>query len=1252
MPQNVTVNNKPAVLTIKSGRPSIKLPKGLHIIKGSFLWDKIPENLTLSDQVGLLNLTINNKKISNPTIKNNTLWLSHGVEDKNKPKNIVNNVNLQVFRKVDDNIPLQLKTVIELDISGDQREIVLPYALLDQFIPVSLKSSLPAMIKPSGDLLIQARPGHWQIELTARHPKPLTELALTINDKQWPQTEIWSFKSRPAQRIVEIANLSSIDSSQTNAPKEWSHLPTYLLKQGDKIVFNVIRRGDPDPEPNHLNISRRLWLDFEGSGYTVSDKIMGQMTQGWRLDALPETKVGQVKLNDNNQLVTHSLKQNQKGVEVRKGTVALTADSRIEGNISTLNAVGWEQDFSTVNVELNIPPGWRLLAASGVDNAPDSWVSKWTLLDLFLVLIASLAISRLWTLYWGLFALISLSLCWHEPQFPQLIWLSIIAVIALINVLPIGKLKIALIGCRNICWALLLLMVIPFIVQQVRVGLYPQLEHQFKQISSTSYLSPRLRSMDAEKSFLYSQEFDGALEESLPSKKRRSVTLARPLTKKIKPKKQLNTGIDPSANIQTGPGLPMWQWTTVNLSWNGSVDSQQQLSLWYLSPKMTMLLNFIRVALVLILSLLVFGLLNRSFKFPSRLLSGLLLLPFLSLPTQDVYAEMPSQQLLDQLKSRLLKSPDCEPSCALISSMHLAITPKTLTIKLQVHTQQAVAIPLPSKLDQWMPNQVLVNGSQAKALLRINGVLWVSLEKGLQQVDLIGINSTQNKFSLPLDLKPHRVTAKTEGWIIEGIHKNAQADNQLLFSRVKTTQQQMSTQTFDSSALPTFIQVERTLHFDLDWRVNTRIIRLAKNDSPIVMTVPLLKGESVITDGIRVKNNHVLVNISPRQSSLAWESTFKKSANIELIAANTEQYNEVWRADVSPMWHLQTEGISVIHHQDNGQWQPEWRPWANEKVNLTITRPAAVEGATLTIDRSYLQIKPGKRSVETELKMHVRSSKGVQHTITLPEQVVLQSVKINNVTQPIRQKQSHVTLPIKPGEQNITLLWKQAKEQASFFKTPDINLGVPSVNSHINVSLGNDRWVLLTLGPTFGPAVLFWGTLIVTLLLSFGLARISFVPLKSWHWFLLLVGLSQVAIGIAMCVVAWLVMLGIRLKKQPTNRTYFNLMQLGIGALTLLSLLFLFIAVEQGLLGSPDMQIVGNHSSAFNLNWYQDRSTEILPVATVISVPLMVYRVLMLLWSLWLAVSLLNWLKWGWGCFTSNGLWVEKKKDLGGKEKQ
>ncbi len=89
-------------------------------------------------------------------------------------------------------------------------------------------------------------------------------------------------------------------------------------------------------------------------------------------------------------------------------------------------------------------------------------------------------------------------------------------------------------------------------------------------------------------------------------------------------------------------------------------------------------------------------------------------------------------------------------------------------------------------------------------------------------------------------------------------------------------------------------------------------------------------------------------------------------------------------------------------------------------------------------------------------------------------------------------------------------------------------------------------------------------------------------------------------------------LLGWRKTQQASGLRYFNALQVIIGGLTVVSLGMLFLAVEQGLLGSPDMQIIGNQSSAFNLNWYQDRSPATLPIATLISVPLIVYRVLML----------------------------------------
>jgi hypothetical protein len=45
----------------------------------------------------------------------------------------------------------------------------------------------------------------------------------------------------------------------------------------------------------------------------------------------------------------------------------------------------------------------------------------------------------------------------------------------------------------------------------------------------------------------------------------------------------------------------------------------------------------------------------------------------------------------------------------------------------------------------------------------------------------------------------------------------------------------------------------------------------------------------------------------------------------------------------------------------------------------------------------------------------------------------------------------------------------------------------------------------------------------------------------------------------------------------------------------------------------------------------------------VVSLPQWIYHLLMLVWSLWLAFSLVSWLRWAWGCFSKEHLWKPVK---------
>ena len=88
----------------------------------------------------------------------------------------------------------------------------------------------------------------------------------------------------------------------------------------------------------------------------------------------------------------------------------------------------------------------------------------------------------------------------------------------------------------------------------------------------------------------------------------------------------------------------------------------------------------------------------------------------------------------------------------------------------------------------------------------------------------------------------------------------------------------------------------------------------------------------------------------------------------------------------------------------------------------------------------------------------------------------------------------------------------------------------------------------------------------------------------------------------------------------------------------------LISAIPNGLLGQPDMGVVGNGSDAHRLQWFADQSESALPQASAFSLPLWAYRSAMLIWALWLANALLGWLRWAGQCFATGGMWRRLRK--------
>ncbi len=1253
-PVEVKAGTESLAVTARANTPEVWLDAGVHKIAGKFSWSDLPEVLQLPAEVGLVRLRRGGKEVIHPQRgPANLLRLG---QRSSRAKAQSDRLKLRVFRLLDDDIPFQVTTQIELDVGGQVREELIGPVLPSGLLPLTLSGGLPARLEADGRLRVQLRPGRWNLTLVARSKAPVASLARPQMSDQsiWPDEEIWSLQTRPELRIVEAGGAVAIDPRQSGVPAQWQSFAAFLVGSDAALQLKEIRRGSPGIAPDELTLSRQLWLDFDGQGFALQDELRGRLADKWRLNAAAPVALGSVKVDGEPQLITQH--DGDTGVEVRHGNLNLVAESRIDAPLRQLPAGGWNSDLQHITTVLHLPPAWRLLAVSGVDQVSETWVARWTLLDLFLVLIVSIAALRLFGWGAGVLTLITLILTWHVPGAPRGVWLSLIAAIALLRALPESistdsRLYRLLHTYKWLSLAALILVAVPFALEQARSSLFPQLENTEAvaqgRVSGAvaaagddavpeeaTMAAPAQRMMDSAEQY-YSKA------RSLPAK------ISGPATA---PRRQLHQ-LDPGALVQTGPGLPEWQWRRAELSWSGPVTADQTYRVWLLPPALSRATGWISIVLV---ALLAASWMQLPLRIPRALSGGWLLALGIGIATvmpNSSFAAgeaIPSSEMLEELKQRITAPPDCMPGCGDWSRMHIGLKGETLLLRLRGEALTGTALPLPvAQLVQgqarvWQPRQVFLDGRDAAVRRDEAGTLWVQLPSGQHEVLVVGSLRGFDEVALTMVRAPREVDYTVPGWLVTGVDSRGQPGRVIKLNREKPHIASNAAVTAVAAAqdLPELVRLQRRFELGLQWQVQTTLQRMGDARGTYIAQIDALPGEVVTGANVRVVDNKVVATFGPGQRHISWRSGIDIKQTIELTANPGSAVIETWQLDISPLWHAAFSGIPAISNQQDDWRLVTFRPWPGESVLATIARPAGVSGAVLTLENIALETRPARRATDHQLRFSLRSSQGGQHVLPLPADIEVQSLQVNGKTQPVRREGGNIVLPLAPGQQNILLQLRDNNTLTYLSSTPDLSPGLSGVNASISLQLPRDRWVLYAGGPSLGPAVMFWGVLAVLLVIGLLLGKVHLTPLNSWQWVLLMVGLSQLPVFDAAIVVGWLLALGLRSRVPASwSARQFNMVQLVLGLWTLVALTTLFAAVAQGLLGSPDMQIAGNGSSAFNLHWYQDRFDQSLPVAWALSVSIWVYRLLMLLWALWLANALLNWLRWGWVQFSSDGIW-------------
>ncbi|NEW60114.1 hypothetical protein GSY74_02355 [Sulfurovum sp. bin170] len=564
-----------------------------------------------------------------------------------------------------------------------------------------------------------------------------------------------------------------------------------------------------------------------------------------------------------------------------------------------------------------------------------------------------------------------------------------------------------------------------------------------------------------------------------------------------------------------------------------------------------------------------------------------------------------------------------------------------MDIRVDISAGAVVSVPIFGNRNIWLPSTVTIDDKIANLNIDRSGGLWLMLSKGVHEVRLSGTVKGHEQIMLSSVLPLHNLKSLStdKSWQVSSDYKSYIEINNLKEQKEKEK---------EKSRIEPMVQVSRTLYFGQRWYIDTEVKLLNSIDKPHRLLYKLLPNESILDKEIELKDGKAVLYLGSKNSYYRWRSSIPITENLELSFSKNSKHIEIWQMDISSIWDVNYEGIEPVEQLKVGAiLMPRFKPWQGEKLKLTMQKAKAVSGESLTIESSKLKIMQSGRYRDMTLDLSLKSSKAGQYTITIDGAEKLKSTQIDGKSHYLKISNGKVSIPLQAKAQKVKLSWREEIGATQSYKFPHIDLSSDSVNSSVQLTLPHNRWVLWTDGPTLGPAVLLWGVLLAVLLFALILGRVKGTPLKTRDWLLLGLGVSTTSVFIMLPIVMWIFALRFREQRGFALKGWLrNFTQIGLVILTFIALGTIIGAVSAGLLGNPDMMIVGNDSYGHYLNWYSDRISTAIAEPTVISVSIWYYRALMLLWAIWIAFSLIRWLKWAWEVFSEGDIWVKAEKKV------
>ena len=1235
-PVSVELNGSPASVGLVSDSPRVFVNRGAFNITGYIELDTIPRSLRVPKSAAIVKLSIDDEDIAAPRIEDGNLWL----QAQALVQESENALRLDVYRRLRDDIPQLLDTRIRLSVDGEDRVETLGKPIPDGFRAISVTADVPVQVTEDGTFLVQVSRGLSWLVVRAVSEQVFNEFTPASRGPYWPMSETWVYNARTQHRTVDVEGVNPVDPTLVDSP--FGSAPTYEVPLGSTLRLVNEQRGDPNPKPAIFNLSREIWLGFDGRSMVASDEIVADVQSELRIGA--DYELGTVSVDGANRLVTYlgDESDSETGITLHPSERRVESVSILESR-SDISASGWLIDADSLNIDLNVPPGWKLLWTSGVDRVDESWLSSWwNLWDIFISVLIIVVLYRVGGVAVAIVVSIAILLGYQEHTAPAIGWL-------LLGLVLLLERQINSVVGRRVTQIVYWILLVPVAVisifvaaNNLRQAVYPQLDAAI----GSAFMPVEVAAIDDEtltvdrRSMIMRDSFDLPSPTAKSDRLRTQARSGEAIDEEVVVSGsydyayQLGVGVQqPIVAVQTGPGRPTWNWDTVTLDWIGPVSKDQRIGLTFLPPPATRVV-FVLIAVLhlLMLLVLVMAKVGDHIDIPPRLrrVASLLLL---GVATSSVSASFPDSELLDELEQRLTALPDCVPGCASLERADLSMDDENeLRINLTVLAGAKVAVPLPQSTPRTSLVEVSRDGIRQPLFHDSRGATFVEVAEGQNRLSMHFNVRGLHDLVIDFPQKAAHISKDVCCWhVAESVESNQQ---RIVLNRHQDDTDDVSL-TSSTYEFERPLVVERTLDLRYEPTVHTTV-RISENrEENLSVEIPLLTGETVLDDHVAIRSGNVVVVFDPNVNVVSWRSSIRLDAELVISAPAYTERTEQWYVRGSDFWRFEGEGVTPSQSERNAT---VYLPRQGETLTLKLTEPKPVPGNTLTVKNVDLSSTVGSRASTHTAAFRIESSVADNFSIDLPTGSMLESMTIDGRDQPLSIG-TLVNFAVSHGDHVYRVSWRMEEPLGWFYRTPELAISESSRNVSHTVQLAKNRWILFLGGPALGSAVLFWGVVIVTVLVGLTLTYLPRFPLSKLDAILIAVGATLANIWALLFVALWT--LGIwwraRTKLDDLPLYAYRLIQIALGLLTVIGLLALFFTVLSALQSPPDMYITSSSIltdrstysplDAHFLRWFADESTVNLTTAWVFSLPFWVYQLTMLAWSLWLVFALIKWVR-------------------------